>query len=115
VFGDHTYTDEGTYDIAVTITEESATTTFHTTATMVDELLPDSSRPSVPAPPKLGTYVAYFWNSAGSADGQTAPRRDQPGVAASVGLWRQRRACRPRKAGVGERTAYRRLACKLPE
>ena len=48
VFGDHTYTDEGTYDIAVTITEESATTTFHTTATMVDELLPDSSRPSVP-------------------------------------------------------------------
>jgi uncharacterized repeat protein (TIGR01451 family) len=42
--GSHTYTEEGTYSIRVTITDDSASTTFRTTATMLEELLPDGTR-----------------------------------------------------------------------
>ena len=44
VAGSHTYTDEGSYNVSVTIGEESGTVTLHTTAAMLEELLPDGSR-----------------------------------------------------------------------
>jgi hypothetical protein len=44
VAGSHAYTDEGTYNVSVTIGEESGTVTLHTTTTMLEELLPDGSR-----------------------------------------------------------------------
>jgi hypothetical protein len=44
VLGSHTYTDEGTYSIHVTVTDDSVGTTFQTTATMLEELLPGGTR-----------------------------------------------------------------------
>jgi uncharacterized repeat protein (TIGR01451 family) len=44
VLGSHTYMDEGTYSIAVTVSEDSGSTTFQTTAMMLEELLPGGSR-----------------------------------------------------------------------
>src|SRR5262249_51445817 len=44
VLGSHTYTEDGSYTIRVNISEDSASTTVHTTATMLEELLPDGTR-----------------------------------------------------------------------
>ncbi|HVX59670.1 MAG TPA: DUF4214 domain-containing protein, partial [Pirellulales bacterium] len=43
VLGSHTYTDEGTFTIRVQVTEDTASATLTTTATMKEELLPDGT------------------------------------------------------------------------
>jgi PKD repeat protein len=44
VSASHTYSDEGNYSVRVTITEDSASITFQTTATILEELLRDGTR-----------------------------------------------------------------------
>ncbi len=44
VTGSHSYTDEGSYDVSVSIVDDSASATVHTTAKMLEELLPDGTR-----------------------------------------------------------------------
>jgi hypothetical protein len=44
VRGSHTYSDEGSFAIGVTIVDDSATATVHTTATVLEELLPGGVR-----------------------------------------------------------------------
>jgi hypothetical protein len=46
VFQSHTYTDEGTYTITTTVTDGTASTTIQSTATILEELLPDGTRGS---------------------------------------------------------------------
>ncbi len=44
VEGGHTYTDEGTYTVTVTVSDDAAAATFTATATVLEELLPDGTR-----------------------------------------------------------------------
>lgn len=44
ISGSHTYTDEGNFNVAVTLTHANTSTVITTTATMLEELLPDGTR-----------------------------------------------------------------------
>jgi hypothetical protein len=44
VTGSHTYTDEGAFAISVSIVDDTASATAHSTATILEELLPDGTR-----------------------------------------------------------------------
>jgi hypothetical protein len=44
VTGSHTYTDEGAFAISVSIVDDTASATAHSTATMLEQLLPDGTR-----------------------------------------------------------------------
>ncbi|HXT59406.1 MAG TPA: DUF4214 domain-containing protein, partial [Pirellulales bacterium] len=44
VTGSHTYTDEGAFAVSVSIVDDTASATAHSTATMLEQLLPDGTR-----------------------------------------------------------------------